>query len=388
MKKVLTTFSVFALICAVSVTAFAAKQSADSIVWNGAADKAVAANIDAVQNTTRNNASGIKITSNAHSADFPGIYFIWSSKQKDNGYLKVEAGVFDQYESFTLTAKESNTYWDFDIAPADGQQKTADDCYVFYIPKVYNNKNINMVFLEKFVEKTGDPAVTVTLRFIGYYLERGKIKNTCIHEQVLNEGDMIDWEAADAAYDEWLAKNVNHLKPNRDIWHVTGSASFDIKDHEDIGFDNFNGGQLEGNYLSYSVNLDSGYYLDPVVVEAFNRYTYYLWLLNDIIYADSSVSLNVKDTLYEYSRLMTHDSELFRFEYYRDEDPLPSYFYFDNNYSTAYLYNRYAVTYFKDGFLWTYDLCGYDIDFTVPENWSGFNLDPDLPLVSQSITTD
>jgi len=130
------------------------KKAGSSIVWNGASDKEVAVNIDAVQNFTRKNASGAKITSNAHSADFPGIYFIWDSKQKDNGYLKVDAVVFDKYVGFTLTSKESNTYWDFNICIQPGQAKTGDNCYVFYIPKVYNNKNINMVFISMFVEKT------------------------------------------------------------------------------------------------------------------------------------------------------------------------------------------------------------------------------------------
>jgi len=121
------------------------------IVWNGETDKAVAANIKAVQNLTRNNASGIKITSNAHSDDFPGIYFIWDSKQKDNGYLKAAAGIFTLFESFTLTAKQANTYWDFLIAPVENQQKTEDNCYVFFIPMVNENKNINMVFIDNWV---------------------------------------------------------------------------------------------------------------------------------------------------------------------------------------------------------------------------------------------
>jgi len=129
-------------------------KAVSGLVWNGASDVAVAANIDAVANDTRKNASGAKITSNAHSADFPGIYFIWDSKQKDNGYLKVDAAVFDKYVGFTLTSKESNTYWDFNISIQPGQEKTGDNCYVFYIPKVYNNKNINMVFISAFVEKT------------------------------------------------------------------------------------------------------------------------------------------------------------------------------------------------------------------------------------------
>jgi len=123
-----------------------------TIVWNGEVDRAVAADILAVP-STRTNASGPKITSNAHSADFPGIYFIWDKKQKDQGYLKVAAEVFDVYEGFTLTSKESNTYWDFNIQVQAGQQMTADNCYVFFIPKVYDNKNINMVFVGGWLDR-------------------------------------------------------------------------------------------------------------------------------------------------------------------------------------------------------------------------------------------
>ena len=135
----------------------AAKVLSD-VVWKGESDKAVAANIVAVANATRNNASGIKITSNAHSADFPDMYFIWDSKQKDAGYLKVKASVFGKYGSFVLTSKESNNYWDFPIALQPGQAQTDDGCYVFFIPKVVEKDskgksfNINMVFLSELKE--------------------------------------------------------------------------------------------------------------------------------------------------------------------------------------------------------------------------------------------
>ena len=98
------------------------------VVWNSELDRAKAANITAVQNTNRKDASGIKITSNAHSDDFPGIYFIWEPKQKDSGFLKVSAPVFRFFESFTLTAKQANAYWDFIIAPIENQQLTVSIC--------------------------------------------------------------------------------------------------------------------------------------------------------------------------------------------------------------------------------------------------------------------
>ena len=127
-------------------------KAGDEIVWNGATDRALAVNIGAVQNKLRANASGIKITSNAHNAEFPGLYFIWDAKQPDNGYLKVSAEIFDRYCSFVLTSKEGNTYWDFKVELTKWQRtemKTADNCYVFFIPRAQNNKNINMVFIDE-----------------------------------------------------------------------------------------------------------------------------------------------------------------------------------------------------------------------------------------------
>ena len=116
--------------------------------WNGDADdKAAAAIIDATQNNTRKNASGPKIASNAHSKEFPGIYFIWDAKHDDSGYLKVSADLFDEYANFVLTLKESDTYWDLLIEVMPGQQKTADNCYVFFIPMACGNNRINKVFI-------------------------------------------------------------------------------------------------------------------------------------------------------------------------------------------------------------------------------------------------
>jgi hypothetical protein len=222
------------------------------ITWNSA-DKNVAAEIGFLP-SDRTNASGPKITSNAHCADFPGIYFIWDSKQKDNGYLKVAAEVFSLYQSFTLTSKESNKYFDFLIAVQPGQEKTTDDCYVFYIPKVYNNKNINMVFVSERVEAVDAPIV-VHLGFIGYYLHSGQVMSTSIHWQNLEEGDCIDWDAVDVAYAEWV--DQGGLEPDRTLWQTSGYASYTFGDYEQKCFGDFATGQIEGYYLSYYV--DPGY---------------------------------------------------------------------------------------------------------------------------------
>jgi hypothetical protein len=119
-----------------------------------AADRALAVEIQAAENAGRNNASGAAVTSGAHSDAHPGICFVWSPKAPDSGYLKVSAWVFETYESFILTAKEANTYWDYAIAPREGQPLSGDGCYVFYLPRASGNKNINMVFLSGWLEKT------------------------------------------------------------------------------------------------------------------------------------------------------------------------------------------------------------------------------------------
>ena len=82
MKKVFEGLAILLIVCLVLSSSLDAaladfssvKVPGNDIVWNGADDREVAAVIKAVQNDTRKNASGPKITSNAHSAEFPGIY--------------------------------------------------------------------------------------------------------------------------------------------------------------------------------------------------------------------------------------------------------------------------------------------------------------------------
>ena len=304
----------------------AAAAASNGIVWNGASDKAVAVNIKETA-SLRNNASGTKIPSNAHSADFPGIYFIWDSKQKDNGYLKVEASVFDKYESFVLTSKESNTYWDFNIALQPGQVATADGCYVFYIPKVYNNKNINMVFIGGYELKPAEQQeVIVHLGFIGYYVNDGKIMNTSFYWQDLKEGDSIDWNGVDAAYADWVAQGG--LEPDRTQWLTSGYASFTFDDYANIGFGDFNIGQLEDYYKSYYV--DPGYKVPPVLV-SYDRYLAYVKLWNDL-YLRNDLTPADKQTLSADGGLAHYNALLAAY----GAASLPPYYHFDNSQQALY----------------------------------------------------
>jgi len=241
-----------ALVLAATAGASAAPKAVSGVEWKGDSDKAVAVTIGADKNTTRTNASGLKITSNAHSADFPGVYFIWDSKQKDNGYLKVEASKFDDYESFTLTAKESNTYWDFVIAPADGQKQTADGCYVFYIPKANGNKNINMVFLGDWVEKEKKVDPIVKVGFIGHYLFNDKVLSTSFLWLPLEKDQCIDKDTVDAAYEEWFATGGLE-KDDSKGWGSSGYNPKHWASADKICYEDFADDMLEGLYREYYV---------------------------------------------------------------------------------------------------------------------------------------
>ena len=142
---VITLFSIFAF---ASVPAAAAGGEL-RLVWNGDADKGVAMQVGGHANTTRVNASGAKITSNANSDAFPGIYFIFDAKEKDRGFLKVHPKVFRKFASFTVTTKSGNAYTDYLVAPVSGQRRTSDGGFVFLLDEVASSKNINMVFIDE-----------------------------------------------------------------------------------------------------------------------------------------------------------------------------------------------------------------------------------------------
>ncbi|MCJ8014101.1 carbohydrate-binding protein [Paenibacillus sp. KQZ6P-2] len=158
MKRILSVTLVFSMIFAMlSINVNAETVTSSAITWNSS-DKDVAREIG-YEASSRTDTTGDKIPSNDNSSNFPGIYFIWNAKQKDNGYLKVSADVFEKYDSFVLTSKESNKYWDFKIKVQDGQKMTDDGSYVFFIPKANNNKNISMVFIGNFIPKNANPLI-------------------------------------------------------------------------------------------------------------------------------------------------------------------------------------------------------------------------------------
>jgi len=152
------------MIIAFAIASFptaAAKVGANGMEWNSNDASVAQRDVPYDRDLKRTNASGDKIASNAQSGDFPGLYFYWNDQQKDYAYLKVEPSVFSWFEDnkFSITAKNANTYWEYEIKVQDDQKKTVDGCYVFEIPKnlMYIDgkkevkdtlKNINMVFLD------------------------------------------------------------------------------------------------------------------------------------------------------------------------------------------------------------------------------------------------
>jgi len=172
------------------------------------ADIKAAVSVGEVKNQTRSNASGLKITSNAHSADFPGIYFVWDTKQKDAGILKVGAKVFEVYDYFILTSKESDNYWDFKIEPkAGGINKDGD--YLYFIPKIVEKDskgkffNINMVFIDVAKLKNCDveQPILSKVSFWGWKADtKGIFKKEVIYSQDVLLGFGFDYAKALSSY--------------------------------------------------------------------------------------------------------------------------------------------------------------------------------------------
>ncbi|MCL1832211.1 MAG: hypothetical protein FWG45_04780 [Oscillospiraceae bacterium] len=103
----------------------------------------------------------------------------------------------------------------------------------------------------------------VNLGFIGHYLFDGNVLSTSFYWQTLEPGDMIDWDAVDAAYAEWVAQGG--LAPTKDTWQTSGSGSYTFDDGAAIGFDDFNEEQLESYYGAFYVA--TGYVLPEEEVD-------------------------------------------------------------------------------------------------------------------------
>ena len=244
----------------------ARKAAVSSIVWLGQPD--IDAAVEVIPTASdRKNASGPKITSNAHSADFAGVYFRWEQKQKDSGYLKVEPEVFEKYGGFILTKKVSNTYWDYEIKLQSEDQPTSDDgCYVFAIPdgKVYvgdgftldgipkkklvdnkaasGNFNINMVFIPEFKVKdkpvsdiydTFPPAKKYEIKFLKEVYDADG-KQISLAEWIADK-DLFKFDLFDGDGDDAIATTT----PDEDGWvrfTVSEDKGYTVKERPVTGY--------------------------------------------------------------------------------------------------------------------------------------------------------
>ena len=99
---------------------------------------------------------------------------------------------------------------------------------------------------------SGGEPIVVNLGFIGHYLHDGRVLTTSFYWQTLNEGDLIDWDAVEAAYAGWVAQGG--LAPDTSNgWQSSGFAPIFFANGADIGHGDFSFSQLEGFYRAYFV---------------------------------------------------------------------------------------------------------------------------------------
>jgi len=169
----------------------------------------------------------------------------------------------------------------------------------YWIGDGSGKNGVNMVKVGVFEPATRDVEVVVNLGFIGYYVFNGDVLSTSIHWQSLEkEGDMIDWEAVDVAYDAWVAQGG--LAPARNLWQTSGYASFTFEDYAAKGYGDFTEGQIEGYYLAYY--LDPGYILGTDLDEDITAYYAICQLWNDLVWGNDGYGLTDVYTLTDEER--------------------------------------------------------------------------------------
>jgi len=167
-KRILSLALAISMIFAFSIPALAAPAPKQGDpMWN---DAYKGIGYEAPRTTSaRTSADGDKISSNAHSGDVPGLYFYWDDNNKStlDATLLVDKSFFELVKgevgsrSFTITAKNSNAYWDYKIEEGKGivVSSVSEDVSAYKIPRYFmykdkNNKdvkdelkNINMIFI-------------------------------------------------------------------------------------------------------------------------------------------------------------------------------------------------------------------------------------------------
>ncbi|MCL2126883.1 MAG: hypothetical protein FWH38_01400 [Treponema sp.] len=174
----------------------------------------------------RDNASGPKIPSNAHSDDFPGVYFYWADKQKaEECFLLVETAKFDEYKGFVLTKKVSDTYWDYAIGKASEDNIVTANGKEWYLYKIPSGKayyeweegedgDSVAVLKDQQPKQNGNGSFNINMVFISEWEEIDKPYSQMMDDPVYSEkfilsftkevykanGDFVaveDWEESD-----------------------------------------------------------------------------------------------------------------------------------------------------------------------------------------------
>ncbi|MCL2643639.1 MAG: hypothetical protein FWD52_09085 [Candidatus Bathyarchaeota archaeon] len=102
-QKIVLTILVFALVAgcfaAMPLSANVASQPVlGGSAWKAGYSKSACKGVPSPMLYDCGDVSGDKISSNAHSADYTGLYFYWDDKQKDDGVLLVAERVFDLFQ--------------------------------------------------------------------------------------------------------------------------------------------------------------------------------------------------------------------------------------------------------------------------------------------------
>ena len=198
------------------------------------------------------------VSDNNKKGDYPnGRWYISVTSEDMVGTIEVAYKISNKYYTGTVNINGAGEYNLGDASGNNGINSVKLGVFIAYVPLV-------------------EPVI-VNLGFIGYYLYEGEVLSTSIHWQNLKkEGDMINWEAVDAAYTEWIAQGG--LVPDRTLWQTSGYASFTFEDYAELGYGNFNDGQLENYYKTYYA--DPSYILIKTVDTPIVNLNFYAFLDN------------------------------------------------------------------------------------------------------------
>jgi len=273
--------------------------------------------------------NGIRIVSD-NSAK---AWLIWNDTNVDAD-VSVRWQVSNQYFNGTFTVLAGKS---FRLGDTNGKNGINN---VWYNGTQFNTPEVEPETCEPEIDEpiTSDPIV-VNLGFIGHYLHDGRVLTTSFYWQTLNEGDMIDWNAVEAAYAAWVANGG--LAPNvANGWQSSGFAPIFFADGAEIGHSDFSFDQLEGYYRAYFVS--AGYVLeeeneeedtdepDYNFADGYSRYLAYVEIWNDIYWVGTPQVRSILVTAgnYHYNALLA----------YYGADNLPAYTAFDENAVDQYEY--------------------------------------------------